>query len=177
LQHRNPEIRKLAEDLAFYAYYSTYDQNTSNSFFDLVPFEYRKQYDLSLKMYLNDSLKKENNAESEASTMMDVICRNFWYDNSIVPVYGVTNEDSFYNDDEDLDDDTVLKDPLSEHNPEITIGGYYDETAKITFPAAILSAKVKKNRKTKRASYIKLQINGVSYIYKHVGQVLRFSYS
>jgi hypothetical protein len=30
-------IRLLAEDLALFAYYSTFDANTTNSFFDLVP--------------------------------------------------------------------------------------------------------------------------------------------
>jgi hypothetical protein len=36
------EVRELAEDLMFYAYYSQYDQNTINSFFDLVPVPYRR---------------------------------------------------------------------------------------------------------------------------------------
>jgi hypothetical protein len=52
LDHPVEEVRQLAEDIAFYAYFSTYDQNTSNSFFHLVPSEYRKQYDLALKASL-----------------------------------------------------------------------------------------------------------------------------
>jgi len=31
------EVRDIAMDLVFYAYYSSYDQNVVNSFFDLVP--------------------------------------------------------------------------------------------------------------------------------------------
>jgi hypothetical protein len=37
LVHPNKNVRMLARDVAFYAYYSTYDTNTVNSFFDLVP--------------------------------------------------------------------------------------------------------------------------------------------
>jgi len=48
-----PEVRQLAEDLAFYAYYSYYDQDVRNSFFDLVPPPYREQYDRALKDTLN----------------------------------------------------------------------------------------------------------------------------
>jgi hypothetical protein len=41
-------IRRMARDLAIYAYYSTYNTNTPNAFFDLVPIEYRKQYDMTI---------------------------------------------------------------------------------------------------------------------------------
>jgi hypothetical protein len=57
LSSSDDEIRKLAEDLVFYAYFSTYDQNTVNSFFDLVPPDYRKQYDAALRYALNNNHK------------------------------------------------------------------------------------------------------------------------
>nr|UWD62824.1 MAG: hypothetical protein [Bacteriophage sp.] len=41
LENRNPIIRRLARDLAFYAYYSAYDTNGVNSFFKFVPAKYR----------------------------------------------------------------------------------------------------------------------------------------
>ena len=44
----------LAEDLALFAYYSTFDSNTTNSFFDLVPTPRRSQYDEALSHALKD---------------------------------------------------------------------------------------------------------------------------
>jgi hypothetical protein len=52
LTSTDKEINELAHDLAFYAYFSTYDQNVRNSFFDLVPPRFRQQYDRSLKHVL-----------------------------------------------------------------------------------------------------------------------------
>jgi hypothetical protein len=45
LSHEDLSVRRLARDIARFAYFSTYDQNTVNSFFDLVPTQYRVQYD------------------------------------------------------------------------------------------------------------------------------------
>jgi len=42
LSHPSKEVRELAKDIAIYAYYSTFDTNSANSFFHLVPYEYRK---------------------------------------------------------------------------------------------------------------------------------------
>jgi hypothetical protein len=84
-------------DLVFYAYYSSYDQNVVNSFFDLVPPQYRKQYDLSLAKALNllNSNEEEDKASghdiiydgADVNKMMDIICRNYWYDDNVVPRY------------------------------------------------------------------------------------------
>ena len=90
----------LARDVAFYAYYSTYDTNTVNSFFDLVPPEFRVQYDLSMRKALNGDSKNIINAISPtskgifdddqygiAAKYLDIISRNYWYDDSIVSEY------------------------------------------------------------------------------------------
>ena len=91
------EVRELAEDLMFYAYYSQYDQNTINSFFDLVPVPYRKQYDESISKALADLNSSDESVKSMAeqdvyddegtNKIIDVICRNYWYDDQIVPRY------------------------------------------------------------------------------------------
>ena len=110
LEHPNERVRKLAEDLAFYAFYSTYDQNVVNSFFHLVPAQYRRQYDKSLAVALA-KLKKDKISKADAiramgglgrskqSTDMDIllgmaatnihstISRNYWYDQNIVHVH------------------------------------------------------------------------------------------
>lgn len=93
LRHSNKKIRRIARDVAIYAYYSTYDVNTANSFFDLVPAYYRKQYDLALKMGLrasDDSLANMISGDTSLgieSDIADIIARNFWYDDNVVPVY------------------------------------------------------------------------------------------
>lgn len=93
LRHPNKDIRRIARDVAVYAYYSTYDVSSPNSFFDLVPSYYRKQYDLSLKMGLmasDDMLSNLVSGDEELgieSDIFDIIARNFWYDDNIVPVY------------------------------------------------------------------------------------------
>lgn len=109
---KNAEVRKLAEDLILYAYYSTYDQATRNSFFELVPLEYRKQYDKALRNSLRsnrnskeenkriivenickiDSRYSENLQDYDYSQLisiasqiiLDVMSRNLWYDNQYV---------------------------------------------------------------------------------------------
>jgi hypothetical protein len=97
LNSKSEDVKDIATDLVFYAYYSAYDQNTMNSFFELVPPEYRKQYDLALSKTL--SLLNSSNEEdikqgmniiydnSNVSKMMDIISRNYWYDDNIVPRY------------------------------------------------------------------------------------------
>jgi hypothetical protein len=37
LNSQSEDVADIARDLVFYAYYSSYDQNVVNSFFDLVP--------------------------------------------------------------------------------------------------------------------------------------------
>jgi len=49
LEHPSETIRRLARDIAIYAYYSGYNTNSAYSFFDLVPVEYRRQYDDAIK--------------------------------------------------------------------------------------------------------------------------------
>jgi hypothetical protein len=55
LSHEDINVRRLARDIARFAYFSSYDQNTVNSFFDLVPPTYRIQYDKALAYGLKDS--------------------------------------------------------------------------------------------------------------------------
>jgi len=91
----------LAEDLALFAYYSTFDSNTVNSFFDLVPTPRRTQYDESLSKALNEMSDAQlghvlspkttdffsdfrNTDNITAEEFLELICRNYWYDDSVV---------------------------------------------------------------------------------------------
>jgi hypothetical protein len=93
LRHQNERVRRIARDIAIYAYYSTYDVSTPNSFFDLVPSFYRQQYDLALKhglMASDDAMYAMISSDPNLgidSEIIDVIARNYWYDDNIVPIY------------------------------------------------------------------------------------------
>lgn len=119
LSSPDQEIKSLAEDLAFYAYYSQYDQNKANSFFDLVPSEYRAQYDETLRKvckqlddFANEDVRKEallgmlQDNSYDISTpigivetafsdmLMDLIARNYWNDENIVRTYYVKQREA-----------------------------------------------------------------------------------
>lgn len=106
LNSKSEGVRDIAVDLVFYAYYSAYDQNTVNSFFELVPPEYRKQYDLALSKTLallnssnEDDAKTALNIIYDGagkSKIIDVISRNYWYDDNIVPRYYPGNYSAKY---------------------------------------------------------------------------------
>lgn len=91
LRSKDDNIRRLARDLVFYGYYAHYDNNSPQSFFNLVPPYFRKQYDTSLRAALNrnnsDLLSILSPKEGQISDyFIDVISRNYWYDDNIVPV-------------------------------------------------------------------------------------------
>ena len=94
-------IRMLAEDLALFAYYSTFDSNTTNSFFDLVPTPRRSQYDEALSHALKDLSDVQLGhiiaptsteffsdfrkiEDGIAEEFLEIICRNYWYDDNVV---------------------------------------------------------------------------------------------
>lgn len=106
LRSDNEEVRQLANDLAYYAYFSTYDQNTPNAFFDLVPPSFRKQYDLALKQTLSNHRKLSTYSDVTGQTydtnidpaeakrtmvirfvneVIDIMSRNYWFNDNIVP--------------------------------------------------------------------------------------------
>lgn len=174
LTHEDQSVRRLARDLAFYAYYSTYDQNTYNSFFDLVPVTYRMQYDDALSrtlhmknrgrnelligsQYLGNGSLKEHSffdliTSSDINTarqFVDLIARNYWYNNDIVPIQKFNK---FQN--------SFLK-PGS-----IKFGNYNDRNAKQSFPGAIVSTNIS-------GPYFKIVQNGVTYLYRKVGDMTR----
>ena len=105
------KVRQLGRDLAFYAYYSNYDQNNPNSFMELVPTEFRQQYDSALKHGLRKGSKFLQNALhsiTDASTSGDnwfddikgqrglareylaIMSRNFWFNDDIVAPYAMS---------------------------------------------------------------------------------------
>ena len=180
LEHPQEEVRQLARDIAFYAYFSAYDQNTANSFFHLVPYEYRKQYDLSLKSSLSalSSRKKDihdqairnvggvtsttlntEDAEAQAaSNMIDVLSRNYWFDDNIVPVHYTTtspSEDGFQSSTNDVG--------------EFTGPSIYDADSGRTFPTYIATTRVLND-----SIYIKLRRGSGTFLYKRVGVVNRY---
>lgn len=174
LRSEDEDIRKLATDLAFYAYYSTYDQNVINGFFDLVPVEYRKQYDLCLGKTLRGLNSPHDDVYAQTlqevlgvsglsdideilslgcGNVIDVISRNFWYDdNIIVPTYIPTYRSSFYS-----------KNAMIVGDPQ------FDQESKKAFPTWIAA-----NNIPNSPYYIKIRKGQAAYIYKKVGKIERY---
>ena len=177
LDHNDPNVRRLARDLAFYAYYSQYDQNTVNSFFDLVPPYYRKQYDIALKKGLQKGSEKLNRSlftnnqlvtlfdiqdEVEGNnktslgnltqTYMDIIARNYWYNDKIVPIHNLTNKSS----------------SLSNEFCELSIGSSRPKGYTNSFPGAILTT-----ARFQQEPYIKVRKGSEYVLYKRIGIIER----
>lgn len=104
LNHESETIRRIARDIAIYAYYSGYNTNSSYSFFDLIPVEYRKQYDLAIKYGVENfgsvTLAEEGadngmiDYKSDCTPLIDILCRNFYNDDKIVPQFELPKESS-----------------------------------------------------------------------------------
>lgn len=182
LDHPSDEVRELARDLAFYSYFQSYDQNQANSFFHLVPYEYRKQYDIALRSSLQhlasnkpeikqkaikhvgglavvNSVSTEDAERLAASTMLDVISRNYWFDNNIVPLHITTNNPA---------KNGFQQGPNDEGRYEFTGPSIYDDESGRTFPTYIASALVKND-----SPYIKLRKGSGTFLYKRIGIVQR----
>lgn len=97
LSHQSETIRRLARDIAMYAYYSGYNTNSAYSFFDLVPVEYRKQYDAAIKEGVENfstttlaQVGAENGIQDykeNCKSLIDIICKNFYTNDKIVPLF------------------------------------------------------------------------------------------
>lgn len=170
INHPNEEVSELAKDLVIYAYYSKYDQNTPGSFFDIVPIAYRKQYDSALSKVMT-ILNSEGMSDEEKGqilfandagihTIMDIMYRNYWYDDDIVKSYN-------YHDDE-FDESKNVNIFNNKTGETVSGGWYYDQEAKQSFPGMVISNKVD-------LLYFKLQKNNVSYLYKKVATISRIS--
>lgn len=176
LNSEDEEIRQLAEDLAFYAYFSTYDQNVVNGFFDLVPPDYRKQYDSSMKYALNHNHKigvlgaitgmpysdeeyKEDRKSTETNMVrkavneiIDILSRNFWFNDNIVPRFF-----SIY----DEKNNTFAK-----KGGDVLPPGIYDDVSQRSFQPWIAT--------TRRDSiYLKVRKGKTTILYKKVGVVTK----
>lgn len=89
-------VRKLAEDLVKYAFVTSYDNRTPNSFFNVVPMEYKQQigYLDSIKDAMNKLIRNDIDIIQDASTLEELtdsiylnMVRNYWADNDVVPLY------------------------------------------------------------------------------------------
>ena len=167
LNSQSEDVADIARDLVFYAYYSSYDQNVVNSFFDLVPPQYRKQYDnaLSTALKLLNSSSAEDKKQgcniiydnADLDKIIDVICRNYWYDDNIVPRYFPKtdeNENKFVN-----------SRPV--YGPPRVSGSTYG------FPQYVV---MKDDDNTvKKNTYFKIRIGKDTLLYRRIGTVQRTS--
>lgn len=93
LTHPSERVRRVARDLAIYAYYSTYDTNSAYSFSDIIPPKYRRQYDRALSLALDSRTrngyqhKSLGDSQLMANDILDVIARNLYKNDDVVPMY------------------------------------------------------------------------------------------
>lgn len=89
-------VRELAEDLVKYAFVTSYDNRTPNSFFNVVPMEYKQWigYLDSIKDAMNKLIRNDIDIIQDASTLEELtdsiylnMVRNYWADNDVVPLY------------------------------------------------------------------------------------------
>lgn len=172
LSYQDENVRQLAEDLAFYAYYSSYDQNRVDAFFDLVPVEYRAQYDKALMFALHDMNRSENklvntnndllslynydvnNIEADrAENIIDIISRNYWYDDNIVKTHYIKEDESvfllgtsYY----------ILGEPVIVQNEDNKV-----------YPNFIVTS-------NSDSSYIKIKRGKNYMLYKNIGSVIKY---
>ena len=82
LNHPNDEIRELAEDLIYYAFYTSGDQTNPNSFFKFVPASWRDESGYG--QYLNHLLYEEGDTQFSMVNDSDIFLNN-WQDDNLVP--------------------------------------------------------------------------------------------
>lgn len=82
LEHPDERVRKLAEDLAIYSFYTTGDNSTQNGFFKYLPNSYRisSGYNDFIKSKLHDIT---NNGELSTFDKMDILANN-WHNDAVV---------------------------------------------------------------------------------------------
>ena len=173
LDSSNQEVSDMAKDLVFYAYYSNYDQDVRNSFFDLVPPAYREQYDWALnsalyhlafsdgsvrKQYqdamLGDVADIDLNAKTNTinvSGMLDVICRNYWWNDNIVGRHYPQNSQTNFN-----------KNNYRKYGPDCMNQGEYG------FKKYVL---IQNDYKLKGNPFFKIKIKGKSVLYRKIGEI------
>lgn len=82
LERPDERVRKLAEDLAIYSFYTTGDNSTQNGFFKYLPNSYRisSGYNNFIKSKLHDIT---NNGELSTFDKMDILANN-WHNDAVV---------------------------------------------------------------------------------------------
>lgn len=116
LTHESENVRNLAKDIALYVYYTTYDTPSINSITDLIPSMFRTMYDSALKAaikseesklteymsldYFTKALSEKdrdifNTNVTNQAMYLDIICKNYWYNNDIVRLFNETGNGRF----------------------------------------------------------------------------------
>lgn len=153
LTHNNSYVRRLFRDIVFYDYYSTYNNDSFSSIFDLVPIQFKMQYIQSI----TDSMKSEgligriseNSSKINPDEYIDTICRNYWYNDKIVPVYSLTQQAFTYT---KLSAEKYLL-------PSYVSGN--------RVPGAIITSKGGNHQ------YFKVYVGNKYYLYKKIGSVMK----
>lgn len=89
IEDPNPQISKLFKDLVVYAFITTGDNPTMNSFFQYVPNSYRIQ--MGYRDFMRGQLDKFSNESTASYPDKDDFFRNNWYNDKLVKPVELTN--------------------------------------------------------------------------------------
>jgi hypothetical protein len=95
-----------------------------------------------------------------AANMIDVLSRNYWFDDNVVPIHYVTNQPT---------ENKFQSNSFNNEIEEFTGPSIYDAESGRMFPTYIASTRIKND-----SMYIKLRKGSGTFLYKRVGAVNRY---
>ena len=169
LKHQSSIVRDLARDIVIYGYYTSYDTAGRNNVFSLVPELYRSLYDSAItgmikssnrahqEELLRNPLTTHQNMKQLGSYYADVLCRNYWFDDNIVPsVYENNHRNEF----------KMSSGGFMEFRPDNFL--WKDKNSGARFYGLIVT----RNFGANEPDFVKITKKGVSVLYKKVGHII-----
>ena len=155
----NKWVQNVAKNLVLFSYFQTYDQNGANSFFELVPDEFRIQYDKALRRGLRhsyDTFKKIGNAEN--GKLYDILARNYWWNDNIIKEFSYLYRGNPKN----------VFDTTSEGSGGIYSMWYDKVNKKRVFGCLILNDDIDS---LPHGKYFKIKLDDQIFLYRRVGVI------
>ena len=180
--HPSEKVRKLANDIALYSYYTTYDTPAINSITDLIPGMFRIKYDDALKSALGrdetklleymslDYFIKAISEESRGffsdhitpqGLFIDIICRNYYYNNDIVKSMDETGNGHLSHDDQH----------------QVEWRGVTIRTKEKNHFSGIIATSVSPRGTLSHPIYIKIKKGNETMLYKRIGVINKMAES
>lgn len=168
LKHPSKLVRDLARDIVIYGYYTSYDTAGRNNVFSIVPEIYRSIYDTAItdmikssnrsaqEQLLRNPLVSQENMQQMGQYYADVLCRNYWFDDNIVPTVYVNNNRNEFK---------MSASGAIEFRPDKFL--WSDKKTGARFHGLIITRNFGQNE----PDFVKVTKKGISVLYKKVGYI------